>query len=123
MQEIKKFLEKKEGDSEYVRGLLIDALYVSHICQVSLDSDAALLAWFEHAISPFPDEVNGLSIFIRKCQDSSRDDKDYLSLLHEDFKIISADCLCNCSEYKQLVGVDIPLLHEVYREKRALAQQ
>lgn len=123
MQEIERFLQKKEGDSEYIKGLLVDALYVSHVCQVSLDSDAALLAWFDKGSGQLPDEVNDLAVFIRQCQDNSRDDEAYLGLLHEDFKIITADCSCNCSEYKQLIKTQIPLLHELYKEKRAMAKR
>lgn len=121
VQEIKELLEAKEkGDvylfeKKYLKRLLCDALYADHVCGRSLDSDAALLAWFEKSSGPFPEEANDLKNFIRRCQDARCDNEECRAALCKDFQAIVADCACNCQEYRETLKEQIPLLYEQYR--------
>lgn len=120
VQEIKELLEVKEiGDGsvvekKYLKRLLCDALYADHLCGRSLESDAALLAWFEKSSGPFPTKANDLKDFIGRCQKAGCSDSESLALLYNDFQVIMVDCMYNCQEYREELKEQIPLVYELY---------
>lgn len=101
--------------SHEVKSLLHSAYIASHLCQVTIDSNEALVKSLEDMSGGLSDEANAIHRLIRAYQGDCYADG---ASCYQEFNVLFADCLCNCTVYKPQLNEKILLLQQEYIKAR-----